>query len=49
MTDIDVREHNRAEIEEHPMYKQIRMIEGSSVDEEMAQQKCGSAKLERRF
>lgn len=29
--DIDIREHNRAEIERHPMAKRIRMIEGSSV------------------
>lgn len=31
--DIDIREHNRKEIESHPMYKRISMIEGSSVDE----------------
>lgn len=30
--DIDIRAHNRAEIEKHPMFKRIRMIEGSSVD-----------------
>ena len=30
--DIDIREHNRAEIEKHPMFKRISMIEGSSVD-----------------
>lgn len=30
--DIDIREHNRLEIEKHPMYKRITMIEGSSVD-----------------
>src|SRR5215213_1027776 len=28
--DIDIREHNRKEIEKHPMFKRIRMIEGSS-------------------
>jgi len=33
--DIDIREHNRREIEKHPMYKRISMIEGSSVDEHM--------------
>ncbi|MBX7190663.1 MAG: cephalosporin hydroxylase family protein [Sandaracinaceae bacterium] len=32
--DIDIRKHNRAEIEKHPMSKRIRMIEGSSVSEE---------------
>lgn len=31
--DIDIRAHNRAEIERHPMAKRIHMIEGSSVDE----------------
>lgn len=31
--DIDIREHNRKEIEKHKMSKRIKMIEGSSVDE----------------
>jgi cephalosporin hydroxylase len=30
--DIDIREHNRREIEKHPMFKRIKMIEGSSID-----------------
>ena len=30
--DIDIREHNRVEIEKHPMFKRITMMEGSSVD-----------------
>jgi cephalosporin hydroxylase len=30
--DIDIREHNRQEIESHPMAKHITMIQGSSVD-----------------
>lgn len=30
--DIDIREHNRKEIENHPFYKSIIMFEGSSVD-----------------
>lgn len=29
--DIDIREHNRKEIESHPMYKRIDMIQGSSI------------------
>ncbi|GGA86318.1 cephalosporin hydroxylase family protein [Puia dinghuensis] len=29
--DIDIREHNRKEIENHPMYKRIEMIQGSSI------------------
>src|SRR5215475_9721846 len=33
--DIDVREHNRKEIEKHPMYKRIQMLQGSSVDSEI--------------
>ena len=32
--DIDIREHNRKEIEKHPMYKRIKMVEGSSIAEE---------------
>lgn len=31
--DIDIRKHNREEIEKHPMFKRIKMIEGSSVNE----------------
>ncbi len=30
--DIDIRKHNRIEIEKHPMYKRIKMLEGSSID-----------------
>lgn len=30
--DIDIRAHNRAAIEAHPMSKRIRMIQGSSTD-----------------
>jgi cephalosporin hydroxylase len=33
--DIDIRKHNRREIENHPMYKRITLIEGSSVDNEI--------------
>lgn len=31
--DIDIREHNRKEIESHPMFSRIQMIEGSSTDQ----------------
>lgn len=31
--DIDIREHNRQEIEAHPMFKRIEMIQGSAIDE----------------
>lgn len=33
--DIDIRKHNRSAIEQHPMYNHIRLIEGSSIDEEV--------------
>jgi len=29
--DIDIRKHNKEEIEKHPMFKRISMIEGSSI------------------
>jgi len=29
--DIDIREHNRKEIEKHPMYNRLHLIEGSSL------------------
>ncbi len=35
--DIDIRQYNREEIEQHPLAKRIEMIEGSSVSEETAQ------------
>lgn len=33
--DIDIRQHNREAIEKHPLYGNIHMIEGSSIDEEI--------------
>jgi cephalosporin hydroxylase len=30
--DIDIREHNKREIEKHPLFKRIKMIQGSSID-----------------
>ncbi len=36
--DIDIREHNRKEIEKHPMFKRIKMLQGSSVSADMAEQ-----------
>ncbi|KLU02618.1 Cephalosporin hydroxylase [Rhodopirellula islandica] len=36
--DIDIREHNRRAIEEHPMSKRIEMIQGSSVAPEIVAQ-----------
>lgn len=31
--DIDIRKHNRTEIENHPLYRHIHMIEASSIEE----------------
>lgn len=36
--DIDIREHNRAAIEAHPLSKRITMIEGSSIDADIIAQ-----------
>jgi cephalosporin hydroxylase len=36
--DIDIRAHNRAAIEAHPMFKRISMIQGSSVAPEVVEQ-----------
>jgi cephalosporin hydroxylase len=36
--DIDIRDHNRKEIEKHPMYKRIKMIQGSSVDKQIVEE-----------
>jgi cephalosporin hydroxylase len=36
--DIDIRSHNRAAIEAHPMFTHIRMIEGSSIAPEVIEQ-----------
>src|SRR3954465_7610945 len=36
--DIDIREHNKAEIEKHPMFKRIKMVQGSSIDEKLVDQ-----------
>lgn len=33
--DIDIRKYNRIEIEKHPMFKRIKMIQGSSVDKDV--------------
>lgn len=36
--DIDIREHNRKEIESHPMFKRIKMIQGSAIDQSTVDQ-----------
>lgn len=41
--DIDIRQHNRREIEKHPMFRRIKMIEGSSIDEKVVKEVYGLA------
>jgi cephalosporin hydroxylase len=36
--DIDIRKHNKTEIEQHPMFKRIKMIEGSSISLKVIEQ-----------
>lgn len=46
--DIDIREHNRAAIEAHPMASRIRMLQGSSTDPDIVSQvKAIAAKHQR--
>jgi cephalosporin hydroxylase len=42
--DIDIREHNRCEIERHPMFKRIKMIQGSSTEESIVKRVYDFAK-----
>ncbi|GAB4293609.1 MAG: cephalosporin hydroxylase family protein [Oscillatoriaceae cyanobacterium] len=46
--DIEIRPHNRIAIEQHPMFKRITIIEGSSVAETVAQQVYDFAKGKQR-
>lgn len=36
--DIDIRDHNRKEIGNHPMHHRIKMIQGSSISDEVIEQ-----------
>jgi cephalosporin hydroxylase len=46
--DIDIRAHNRAAVEAHPMFRRISMLEGSSVDDAVvAQVRAAAAGRER--
>jgi len=47
--DIDIREHNKKAIEEHPMSKNVTMFEGSSIDDEMIQRVHEFAKQGKRI
>ncbi len=42
--DIDIRQHNKVEIEKHPMFHRIDMIQGSSIDDNIAKQVYDIAK-----
>jgi cephalosporin hydroxylase len=42
--DIDIRAHNRAAIEAHPMFARISMIEGSSLAPEVIQRATDAAR-----
>lgn len=45
--DVDIRAHNRKEIETHPMARRIRMIEGSSTDESVVHKVATAAATRR--
>jgi len=47
--DIDIRPHNRKAIEEHPMYKRINMIQGSSIAPEIIEHVKEQAKGKKRI
>ena len=42
--DIDIRAHNRTEIEKHPLAHRIQLIQGSSVDREVIRQVRAAAR-----
>ena len=41
--DIDIRAHNREAIEAHPLARRIRMVEGSSLDEQVVEEARAAA------
>lgn len=47
--DIDIRKHNRDLIESHPMSKRIKMIEGSSISKEVAEEVYEIAKNKKKI
>jgi cephalosporin hydroxylase len=47
--DIDIRKHNKDLIEAHPMYKRIKMIEGSSISKQTAAQVHEIAKYKKKI
>lgn len=47
--DIDIRPHNRKAIEEHPMYKRISLVQGSSIAPEIVARVVEKAKGKKRI
>lgn len=47
--DIDIRSHNRIEIEQHPMANRIKMLEGSSINPKIVSSICDHAKTAERI
>lgn len=47
--DIDIRDHNRVEIEKHPMANRIEMIQGSSIDPQIVSEVHNRAKGSQRI
>jgi cephalosporin hydroxylase len=47
--DIDIREQNHVEIEKHPMFKRIKMTEGSSLDEKLFEEISDFSKNKKRI
>jgi cephalosporin hydroxylase len=47
--DIDIRQHNRVEIEKHPMANRIDMIQGSSIDPQIVSEIYKRAKESKRI
>ena len=47
--DIDIRKHNKKEIKKHKMFKRIKMIEGSSIDEEVMKKVAKIAKKHKKI
>lgn len=47
--DIDIRKQNKSEIEKHPLFKRIKMIEGSSIDKKIVKKVYQLAKNKKRI
>lgn len=47
--DIDIRKHNRELIESHPVYKYIKLFEGSSIDEQLVNKVGEIAKTKKKI